>query len=169
MDLYGYSLSFLIPATLRALAALILSWIIGTIIEKLIHKSAETEKLIDPIVLSFLSSIVKYSIFTLGCISAVAAFHVPVQSILGGFGIIGFAVGYALKDTLSSMIAGIFILMFRPFRVGQTINVTSGHNEHGVVKDINLRYTTLENETTITLVPNTMFLQHSITVNKKIN
>jgi len=76
---------------------------------------------------------------------------VNVSALVAGLGLTGFALGYALKDSISNLLAGILILIYRPFGINNKVKVDK--NE-GTVTHIDLRYTTLENETGKILIPN---------------
>jgi len=160
--------SFIPLAALHATTALILGWLAGTVVQNLIDRWM-APRVPNPPIVRLLSKTLKYIIFSLGCISALAAFGMNIQSILAGFGLTGFAVGFALKDTLANTIAGIFILLYRPFKIGQEIKIATSKSlyDQGVVKKIDLRYTTLENDTEIALVPNSILFTNSITIFKK--
>ncbi|MFS8507191.1 MAG: mechanosensitive ion channel family protein [Candidatus Babeliales bacterium] len=87
---------------------------------------------------------------------------------MAGLGITGFAFGFALKDTLANVIAGVFIILYQPFKIGQYIQipVTSSLINQGNVIKINLRYTTLESEKEFVLIPNSMLFTNAITIIK---
>ena len=74
-----------------------------------------------------------------------------------------FSLGYALKDSISNLLAGILILIYRPFGINNKVKVDK--NE-GTVIHIDLRYTTLENETGKILIPNSKLFTDPITVLK---
>jgi small-conductance mechanosensitive channel len=57
-----------------------------------------------------------------------------------GAGIAGIVIGFAAQSTLSNIIAGISLAMFRPFRVGDRLDIM---NEYGKVADLNLRHTVI--------------------------
>jgi small conductance mechanosensitive channel len=50
-------------------------------------------------------------------------FGINVSGFIAGLGIMGFVVGFALKDTLGNLAAGILLLIYKPFKVGEWINV----------------------------------------------
>ena len=58
-----------------------------------------------------------------------------VTGFVAGLGIIGFIVGFATKDVLSNLAAGIFILINRPFKIGETVEVVK---IKGTVKEISI-------------------------------
>ena len=73
----------------------------------------------------------------------------------------GFALGFALKDTISNLLSGILILLYRPFEIGNRIKI-SGYE--GVVVSIDMRYTELEGEGRKILIPNSKSFTDPITV-----
>lgn len=89
---------------------------------------------------------------------------IDVTAWLASAGIIGIAVGFAAKDTLSNIISGIFILADKPYSVGDFVELGSG--ETGIVQAIGLRSTriTTFNDEEVT-IPNTVIANEAI-VNK---
>ena len=86
-----------------------------------------------------------------------------VSAIIAGLGLTGFSLGFALKDALSSCIAGILILFYRPFKIKSTIIVM---DLEGTVIDIDLRYTTLQSINKKHLIPNSKLISETITILK---
>ncbi|MCA9395785.1 MAG: mechanosensitive ion channel family protein [Candidatus Omnitrophica bacterium] len=77
-------------------------------------------------------------------------------SIFAGSGIFAAAIGFAAQNSIANIVSGIFITIFKPFRVGDRIKLT-GKEMSGVVEDITLRHTiikTYENKRVI--VPNSV-------------
>ncbi len=64
-----------------------------------------------------------------------------LSGLLAAGGVAGLAVGFAARDTLANLFAGVFILADRPYKVGDFINLDSG--ERGMVTDIGIRSTRL--------------------------
>ena len=82
-------------------------------------------------------------------------------SILAGAGVLAVIIGFASQQALSNIISGIFIVIFRPFRVGDKIKI--GPDVNGVVEDINLRHSvirTYENKRII--IPNSIISNERI-------
>jgi MscS family membrane protein len=67
------------------------------------------------------------------------AWHVDVTAWLASAGILGIAIGFASKDTLANLFAGIFILADAPYKLGDFVVLDSG--ERGKVTDIGIRST----------------------------
>ncbi|MFQ6016216.1 MAG: mechanosensitive ion channel family protein [Anaerolineae bacterium] len=80
------------------------------------------------------------SVIVLGAIVALAQVNVDVTGLLTGLGIIGFTLGFALKDIAQNFIAGVLLLLQQPFDLNDRI-VVKGYE--GTVTDIALRATTI--------------------------
>ena len=64
--------------------------------------------------------------------------RLDITSLIAGLGIAGIALGFAAKDTLSNIVAGIFIFWDKPFYIGDLVEI---ENEYGEVQNITLRTT----------------------------
>ncbi len=117
------------------------------IIEKMLRKSKQ-----DDALTSFIGSIVYILILTFAVIAALAKFGIQTASFVAVLGAVGFAVGFALQGSLSNFAAGVMILIFRPFRLGDF--VTAG-GVTGAVKEIGI-FTTIFNtpDNVKVIVPN---------------
>lgn len=92
------------------------------------------------------------TLITLGGITVLAQFGFDVLSIVAGLGIVGIAVGFAAQSTLANFIAGITLLIERPFRIGDWVKI---HGEEGRVVRIAFRTTWLRTRDNIfTMIPN---------------
>lgn len=98
-----------------------------------------------------------------GAVTALGTLGIDVGAMIAGLGLIGFALGFALKDMLSNILAGFMILMYNPFVRGDRINVAG--NE-GRVVEINMRYTVLQEEGRRVLVPNATLFQNPVIVER---
>jgi len=110
-----------------------------------------------------IASIIKNFIVIIGLITALGTVGINVSAIVAGLGLTGFAFGFAFKDMLSSFISGIMIFIYQPFKLGDTIAVDG---KEGKVIDINLRYVTLEGDSSKMLVPNSLLVSKSLEVQK---
>ena len=144
--LIGYA-----PKVLGAIVTLIIGFWIANIVASKARKQMEKRE-IDASLVPFLTSIIKITIKILVLFSAASMFGIEVTSFVAIFGALAFAVGLALQGQLGHMAAGILILFFKPFKVGDFI-VTNGYS--GVVKEIQIFVTTLVTlDNRIIIVPN---------------
>ncbi|MCK4250071.1 mechanosensitive ion channel [candidate division WOR-3 bacterium] len=106
-----------------------------------------------------------YFLFIVGIISALGTLGINVSVIIASFGLTGFAVGFAFKDIIGNFLAGILILLYHPFEIGDYIKVSASE---GRVKEINLRYTIMQgNDGEEILIPNSITFTKVIVVKKK--
>lgn len=145
ITLYGFSV-------LGAFVTLILGlWVAGWA-SHLVRRAFGRIRYVDPMLVSFAASVVKYVIIALTVIAVLNKFGIETASLLTVIGAAGLAVGLALQGTLSHIAAGIMILIFRPFRAGDVIESGS---IHGTVKEVNLFFTEMATpENVHMIVPN---------------
>jgi small-conductance mechanosensitive channel len=92
---------------------------------------------------------------------SVPAFREQAGYIFSGAGILAAIIGFAAKDAISNLIGGLFIVLFRPFRIGDYIKLSE--NREGIIDDITLRHTiitTFENKRLI--IPNSVISTESV-------
>ncbi len=107
------------------------------ILKSVLTKVIEKFKL-EKTIVNFLMMVLRYTVLIFGAVTALDQIGVNVASLITGLGIVGIAVGFAAKDTLSNIIAGIFIFWDRPFYIGDLVEI---EGEYGEVQDITLRTT----------------------------
>jgi len=111
---------------------------------------------VDPTRYSFLKNTVSVLIIGLGI--AVVFNLIPelrklALPIFAGAGVLAAVIGFASQQALSNIVGGIFIVIFRPFRVGDIIKIGQIHT--GTVEDITLRHTIIRNfENKRIVIPN---------------
>ena len=110
-----------------------------------------------------LASVARVTLLVLGVVTALGTLGVNITGIVAGVGLTGFALGFALKDSIANLLAGVLILLYRPFDVGDRIDVAG---LAGKVITVNLRYTELDAGAECVLVPNAKLLTDPIRVTK---
>ncbi len=110
---------------------------------------------------SLIARTAKIMLIVLGFITGLGTLGVDVSALVAGLGLTGFALGFALKDTISNLLSGILILVYRPFEIGDYIKM-SGYE--GTVVSIDLRYTELKGEGSKILIPNSKLFTDPIAV-----
>jgi small conductance mechanosensitive channel len=110
-----------------------------------------------------LASIARVGLLILGLVTALGTLGVNILGIVAGLGLTGFALGFALKDSIANLLAGVLILLYRPFEVGDRIDIGG---LAGRVTHVDLRYTELDSESERVLVPNAKMLTDPIRVAK---
>lgn len=126
-------------------------WLSGFVEQRLRKILAKSDK-VDPTVAGFFASLAKYTVVAFTLIAVLDQFGVETTSLVALLGAAGLAVGLAMQGTLSNVAAGVMLLIFRPFRVGQVVDV-AGHT--GTVKAISLFVTALDTPDNVRItIPN---------------
>ena len=130
-------------------------------------RSALTKsKRVEDTLVSFFSSIVKYLVIVFTVIAVLGQFGVQTASLLTVLGAAGLAIGLALQGTLSNVAAGVMLLIFRPFKVGDYVEA-GGHS--GTIKELNLFTTVMATPDNVRItVPNSSIWGSSVS-NYSIN
>lgn len=110
----------------------------------------------DPTVIRFGRYVAVSSVYIVGVMFILLAFprlQGVAQTALGGAGIIALIAGVASQEALANLVGGIFIISFKPFKIGDTIQLSD--KTVGTVFDITLRHTILKNgENKMVVIPN---------------
>ena len=112
--------TFWAPKVIGVVVIFIVSFILAKIIKKIITNSAERLKF-DGNLTSLLSRTSNVTIIIFGFITALGTLGVNVSALVAGLGLTGFALGFAMKDTISNLLSGVLILLYRPFKKGNRI------------------------------------------------
>ncbi len=142
-----------------AILIIIAFWIVANIAYALIARV--NSRVADNDLFALLGRVAKLALITFGFITALGTAGVDVSALVAGLGLTGFALGFAFRDVLSNLVAGVLILLYRPFSRGDRISVTG---LEGVVSHIDLRYTRLQCDNNIVLIPNSNLFTNPITV-----
>jgi small conductance mechanosensitive channel len=125
---------------LGALVVLIVGLIAAGWAKRAVQRMLRRTGRVDDTLTGFLGSLVKYAVVAFTVIAVLQQFGVEATSLVAIFGAAGLAIGLALQGTLSNVAAGVMLLMFRPFKVGDFIDA-GGHA--GTVKIVSLFTTEL--------------------------
>lgn len=144
----------LLQKVIISAVTLIGSYIIYEIIShflKRIGKRLDT----DITVIQVLKEIFKYTIIALAITLILKVWGLDVGPLILSLGIVGIAVGFAARDTLSNFISGMFILAEKSFRVGDTIEISG---QRGKIQKMGFRVTTMTTpDNKVITVPNSAF------------
>ncbi len=92
----------------------------------------------DETTISFFETVLKYLVLGLGVIVALDSIGIQTTGIIASLGIAGLTIGFAAKDALSNLIAGLLIFFDRPFVIGDLVEID---DQYGTVEKITLRST----------------------------
>ncbi|MEM6762642.1 MAG: mechanosensitive ion channel family protein [Pseudomonadota bacterium] len=125
---------------LLALAVLVAGWWAIGIFRRAFRRWIERTDHMDPIVEEFLASLLYYGSMALLFIVVLSLMGVQTTSLIAVLGAASLAVALALQGSLTSLAAGVMIILLRPIRIGDYIEV---NGEAGTVKSISLFLTEL--------------------------
>ena len=137
-----------------AIIILFVGWTLAGFVHNAIMRAGRRAKHIDITLFSFVSSLAKYTVLVFTVVAMLSAFGVQTTSFVAVLGATSLAIGLALQGTLSHVASGLMIIIFRPFRIGDIIEIgTIG----GTVEDISLFTTELRSPDNIKIVvPNSV-------------
>nr|WP_143152629.1 mechanosensitive ion channel family protein [Marivita hallyeonensis] len=121
-----------------ALAILFLGLTISGFVGRRIRALNDHYTQLDKTLFTFLGNIARYTILAFTGLFILNTFGVQTTSIVAMIGAAGLAIGLALQGTLSNVAAGVMIIIFRPLKIGDFVQV---NDVVGTVKDITLNYT----------------------------
>lgn len=126
----------------------------------------KTRTKVDNIIFDLLKKFAGAIIYATAVILALDILGINVMPFIAGAGVAGIAVGFAAKDTLSNLIAGVLLIVDRPFEVGDRIEVWSapaGTATWGDVLDIGLRATKIKTtDNIVIIIPNNEIMMRDI-------
>jgi small conductance mechanosensitive channel len=125
---------------LGALVVLIVGLIVARSIRKAIRRGMARSKRVDESLIPFVSGIAYYLLLAALIIAVLQMFGVEATSMIAVLGAAGLAVGLALQGTLSNFAAGVMLLVFRPFKLGDFVEAGG---MAGSVKEISIFSITL--------------------------
>ena len=151
MDQLG-SYGPLIVNVFKALVVLIIGWIIAGMVSGMVRRKMTSNRYIDPTLGNFVGSIVKWVILLMVLVAVLGLFGIEATSLVAVLGAATLAIGLALQGTLSDIAAGFMLILFRPYKLGQFVDIGG---TSGTVKDLNLFVTELATPDNVQIiVPN---------------
>ncbi|WP_066687968.1 mechanosensitive ion channel family protein [Caulobacter sp. CCH9-E1] len=112
-----------------------------------VHRSSP-----DPTLESFSASLARYAVIAVGLVAVLQQLGVQATSILAVLGAASLAIGLALQGALSNVAAGVMILLFRPYRLGDVIETAT---RQGTVKSLDLLFTEIATPDNVkVMIPN---------------
>ena len=138
--------------------------IFNKVFNRFIHHST-TEMKNDPTNYKFLKHMISAMIYIVGfgmAIYMVDSLRAVATTLFAGAGIFALAIGLASQQALSNIVSGLFIVIFKPFRLGDRLKIRD--NLAGIVEDITLRHTVIRDfENKRIIIPNTVISNEVIT------
>jgi small conductance mechanosensitive channel len=156
VTLYGMRL-------LAALAIFVIGKWAAQIVARLLDHSFQRAK-VEPTLGSFVKNLTYCALLIFVVIASLAQLGIQTTSIVALVGAAGLAIGLALQGSLSNFAAGVLIIVFHPFRVGDFIEAAG---TKGTVTEIQIFHTALTLlDTRKQIVPNSAIMSGTITVGR---
>ncbi|MBD3679912.1 MAG: mechanosensitive ion channel [Rhodobacteraceae bacterium] len=125
---------------LYAIVILLAAMWLGGVAKRRLQVISRRYEQIDDTLFDFLGTVIRYAILIMGLIFVLNRFGIQTASLVALLGAAGLAVGLALQGTLSNIAAGVMVVIFRPFKLGDFIDAGG---QMGTVKTISLFTTEL--------------------------
>jgi len=129
-------------------------------ISNLVAKLLERNK-IDLALAHFLANLTYYSLIVLVVVAAAGRLGINTTSFLTIIGAAGLAVGLALKDSLSNFAAGVMLILFRPFTIGDVVSTAGITAKVEKITIFNTLFCSPDNQ--LIIVPNNKIISDIIT------
>ncbi len=149
------------PKVVGAILMLIIGFMIIGWVSRLVSKSLQKRN-VDESVRPFLVSLISVGLKVVLLLAVAGMFGIETTSFVAIFGALAFAIGMALQGSLGHFASGVLILIFKPFKVGDLVEIGGG--KVGSVEQIQVFNTilkTLDNKRLI--VPNSLVTSNVIT------
>ncbi len=152
----GITISHLIVATVAVLLSLVASRIVRLTLRNKVFTRIHLDKGLEYALLRF----VHYTILVIGVYIGLKTINIPLGAIVGLFAVIGVGIGFGLQNLASNFISGVILLLERPVKVGDRLEV---NDVWGDVRRINLRTTVIMTTDNIAIiVPNSKLLENEV-------
>ena len=123
------------------------------IVRKMVKRAVSTKNLnMSMLMQEFFISMSGKAVFAIGLLIALSQIGLNLAPILTGFGVAGIIVGFALQDTLSNFAAGMMLLIYRPFDVGDLVEAGGITGKVSHMSLVNTTIKTFSNE--MLMIPN---------------
>ena len=146
---------------LSVVLIIVLGFVLSGWVRRRIVAIGGRNKHLDVTLFNFLGNILRYLILAFASLFVLNTFGIQTTSLVALIGAAGLAIGLALQGTLSNVAAGVMIILFRPIKIGDFVQVSG---VSGTVKDISLNYTELADAGNVqVIVPNAQVWGNTIT------
>lgn len=113
-------------------------------------------------IVRLVDSFIFYTLLFIGLLVVLGYLKVNIAGLIAGAGIVGLTISWALSDIMRNIIAGLLLIIMRPFKIGDRIEI---QGFEGIVKSISLRYTLIEKDNgQRVLIPNVNTLTNPVTI-----
>lgn len=167
MPTFQEQLTEFAPRLIASFLVFLAFWLASLLIEKfVINRLVQTR--LNQAALKLIGNATKISLLVVAGIVVLAILGIDLNALVAGVGLTSLTLGIALREIVVNILAGILILIDRPFRINDLVLVSG---VQGTVTRINLRnttlkYTTPQGEERKILIPNSLLLTNAVTIIK---
>jgi small conductance mechanosensitive channel len=136
-----------------ALVIVLMSILVARLTARIVGRALESSQIqLSQLLKRMVSATLRNLIIAIGVLIALSQLGVSFGPLLAGLGIAGFILGFALQDSLANFASGMLILLYRPFDVGDLVEVSGASGRVSKMSLVNTTILTLDHQTLI--VPN---------------
>jgi small conductance mechanosensitive channel len=128
------------PSVIGALILLLAAWFLAGWLKRLVLRASQRARL-DLTLSKFLGNLVRWGVIFFAIVMCLGTFGINTTSFAAVIGAAGLAVGLALQGNLGNLASGVLLLVFRPFKIGDSVIVAG---QSGIVDGIDLFTTNLD-------------------------
>ncbi|EIE1227957.1 mechanosensitive ion channel family protein [Vibrio vulnificus] len=150
----------------QAISIFLLFFIVSLVFDKLLKKVESKFDSSASELFRLFSNSQKAVLIFIGTFLALSKLGFEIGTLVASLGLTGFALGFALKDAISNLVAGIMLALYKPIKLGDTVEITGSK---GVVVDLNLRYITIKAGGMTHLIPNSLLLNNKLSIVEEKN
>ncbi|MEO9459106.1 MAG: mechanosensitive ion channel domain-containing protein [Lentilitoribacter sp.] len=124
----------------KAILFLIIGYLVAQMFKRIVRRQIERNSRLDPTISNFVASIIYWVIIAAVLIVVLQLFGFQATSLVAILGASTLAIGLALQGTLSDVASGVLLIAFRPYKIGQFVDIDG---TSGTVKEVTLFTTEL--------------------------
>jgi small-conductance mechanosensitive channel len=149
-----------LPNIAGGVVVIVVFWLLALVTHWIVCR-VSTGKRIEPALVWLMGKVAYIGLIVTGLIMGLGTMGVNVSALVAGLGLTGFAVGFALKDIISNLLAGVLVILYQTFGEGDRIKVAGFE---GKVQRIDLRYTLLDTGSEVVFLPNQLLFNNPVVV-----
>lgn len=140
---------------------LLITWKLAGLVQRAVDTAMRAAEVsMSQLLRSMVLSTSRNLVLVVGALIALSQIGISLGPLLAGLGIAGFILGFALQDSLSNFASGMLILLYKPFDMGDTIEVAGAYGRVSHMTLVNTTIMTFDNQSLI--VPNNKIWQDVI-------
>ncbi|GAB4155342.1 MAG: mechanosensitive ion channel [Planctomycetota bacterium] len=144
---------------LAAIFIFIVGYVAAKILKAILRRALNAKN-VDPTIVVFVSNLAFAAMLVFVIVAALSKLGVETTSLIAIIGAAGLAIGFALQGSLSNFASGLLIIMFRPLKVNEYVNVAGAEGVVNAIELFTTTLTTLDNKTIV--IPNSSITSSNI-------